>query len=201
MRVITGRFHGRRLKAPSGEATRPILDRVKVAVFDFLGSRLAQPGILPPVNVLDLFCGGGSLGIESLSRGAAFCAFVDSDRNACTCLRENLTNLGIGPEARVYQAAVERTVVAAPPSGVFGLVFLDPPYRLSEDLGAQSVLRQTLERLSGDRLVGLEAIVLWRHAERCPVAARLPGGWLVEERRTWGQMAVSILTRGPQEAP
>ncbi len=199
MRVITGRFQGRKLKAPPGETTRPILDRVKVAVFDFLGARLAQPGVLPPLSVLDLFCGGGSLGIESLSRGAAYCAFVDADRAACGCLRENLDHLGIGPEGRIYQSPVETAIIAPPPNGRFSLIFLDPPYRLSEDWTPRATLRRVLERLGADPVVDENATMLWRHADKCEIPDLLPGGWQVEHRRSWGRMAVSVLVRTPRE--
>jgi 16S rRNA (guanine966-N2)-methyltransferase len=95
MRVVAGQFRGRRLQAPPGETTRPILDRAKVALFDWLGAQLSQPGDLPPIHVLDMFCGAGSLGIEALSRGVASCTFVEKDKEALQSLRMNLAQLGI----------------------------------------------------------------------------------------------------------
>src|SRR5262249_27025294 len=78
MRIIAGRHQHRKLVTPRGLDTRPMLDRVKQALFDALGSRYSQPGRLAPLNVLDVYCGGGTLGIESLSRGAAWCTFVEN---------------------------------------------------------------------------------------------------------------------------
>lgn len=197
MRVIAGRYRGRRLTAPAGARTRPILDRVKVALFDWLGARLAQPGALPPVNVLDLFCGGGSLGIEALSRGASFCAFVEEDAGAFRCLLQNLDRLGIGPAARAYNCPVESARVQ-PPAGAFEIIFLDPPYALSEDASNDSLLGRVFLQLGRQMPVEDEAVLIWRHAARTILPARLPNDWCSMERRTWGKMAVTCLQRRPR---
>jgi len=131
MRVVAGRFGGRRLKAPPGDATRPTSDRVREALFSMLGP-------LDEARVLDLFAGSGLLGIEALSRGAASCLFVDRARPAAAVVKENLATLGLAaPEAvvRIGDAlAVARDAQAA--GDAYDLVFLDPPYRLAAGLGA-----------------------------------------------------------------
>lgn len=203
MRVIAGRYKGRRLLAPEGHGTRPILDRVKVSLFDWLGSTMASPGTLPPVAVLDVFCGPGSLGIESLSRGATHCAFVERDPAALACLRRNLAHLGVTKEEYgiIEEAAeVMRPRRPADPLG-YGLVFLDPPYRLSEDLSAGSAMRWLLKRLGGDIPVRDDAPVLWRHDGRVTLPGTLPGGWQSSQRRDWGSMAVTMLVRAGQVDP
>jgi len=195
MRVIAGRFRRRRLLAPPGNETRPILDRVKVALFDWLGSRLAVPGELPPLCVLDLFCGGGSLGIESLSRGARFCAFVDSDPRAVDCLRKNLDALGVGSDAQVVSRAAENARVAGPDGPGFDLIFLDPPYRLSEDMTPGSVMVRVLDRMGGEIPVAPTALLIWRHDARLELTIELQRGWRPAERRRWGNMAISLFER------
>ena len=87
--MIAGRLGGRRLKAPSGRATRPTSDRVREALFAMLGE-------LEGASVLDLFAGTGALGIEALSRGAVRAVFVESDAGAVRALTENLAALGLG---------------------------------------------------------------------------------------------------------
>jgi 16S rRNA (guanine966-N2)-methyltransferase len=166
-------------------------------MFDWLGARLALPGELPPICVLDLFCGAGSLGIEALSRGARFCAFVDSDPRATACLRENLDALGIGPEARIYGRAAENARPEAPGGTDFQLVFLDPPYRLSEDISRGSVLFRLLARLGAEVRVEPDALLLWRHDAHGELPAALPGGWRSVARRQWGNMAITMLERVP----
>ncbi|MFN2371665.1 MAG: RsmD family RNA methyltransferase [Candidatus Krumholzibacteriia bacterium] len=88
MRVIGGRWRGRRLAAPRGQAVRPTTDRVKEAVFNILGDRVAA------ATVLDLCSGAGGLGLEALSRGAARAVFVDSDRVALAAVRANAEACG-----------------------------------------------------------------------------------------------------------
>jgi 16S rRNA (guanine966-N2)-methyltransferase len=130
MRVIAGRWGGRRLTAPPGDATRPTSDRVREALFSVLGARVGG------ARVLDLFAGSGALGIEALSRGAAEATFVDSAPAAIRAVRANLEALGI--EAAVRRADARRFLDSA--SGAarqYDLVFLDPPYRLTGRLGRE----------------------------------------------------------------
>lgn len=195
MRVIAGRYKGSRLKTPPGFGTRPILDRVKASMFDWLGSRLAQPGSLPPVNTCDLFCGGGGQGIEALSRGAAFCAFVDKDRSALACLKENLNHLGIVETGVVIGGPAESVTIAPPPSRGFGLIFVDPPYRLSEDVSENSVMARVACRLGSQVLVEPDALLLWRHADSCMLPDVVPGEWKAVDRRSWGTMAITMFER------
>lgn len=200
MRVIAGMYRGRQLLAPPGTGTRPILDRVKVSVFDWLGSMLAMPGSLPPIAVLDLFSGGGSLGIEALSRGAAHCTFVEQDREAVRCLRENLDALRIDATvARVLCESAER-VRQSPPdhAGGYDLIFLDPPYRLSEEFAPNTSMWRILHRLGDQVPVAVDATAMWRHDEKVVIPQVLPGGWQSSQRRVWGSMAVTMLTRTTQ---
>ncbi len=129
MRVIAGRYGGRRLKAPAGEATRPTSDRVREALFSILGARVQD------ARVLDLFAGAGTLGLEALSRGAGQATFVDSAPAALRALRGNLAALGA--EAEVVRADALRWLRAASGGArQYDLVFLDPPYRRTAELGA-----------------------------------------------------------------
>jgi 16S rRNA (guanine(966)-N(2))-methyltransferase RsmD len=197
MRVIAGEFRGRMLAAPPGRGTRPILDRVKVALFDWLGSRLAQPGHLPPLAVLDIFSGGGSLGIEALSRGVATCVFVESDKSALQCLRSNLETLGLGARTRVLPVAAELANPVPVAADAFSLIFLDPPYRLSEDVSPKSVMGCVFKKLGDAIPLTPDATVVWRYdAAHFPTP---PEGWVSIERRVWGTMGITILSRSSQE--
>jgi 16S rRNA (guanine966-N2)-methyltransferase len=199
MRVIAGLYRGRRLLTPEGERTRPILDRVKVGLFDWLGSQLALPGSLPPLQVLDLFCGGGSLGIEALSRGAAGCFFVDTDRQALVCLKRNIEALGLGPTARIVACSAESLRLKPAGAGGFGLIFLDPPYPLSENLAAGSTLYRVFDRLGSAVAVTPGALLVWRHPDGCAMPEDLNESWVSLERRTWNRMAVTMFEYQPQE--
>ncbi len=119
MRVIAGTARGRKLKSP-GEATRPITDRVKENLFNILGTRVID------ANVLDLFAGAGSVGIEALSRGAANATFVELDREALDALRDNLRLTGFAPRAKVIREDVFK-FLRRPPTGQYDLVYVAPP--------------------------------------------------------------------------
>jgi 16S rRNA (guanine966-N2)-methyltransferase len=124
MRVIAGRYKGRRLKSPSGRAVRPTPDRLKEALFNILEDRL------PGCRFLDLCAGTGSAGIEALSRGAAFVLFVERSSAAVAILRENLRSLGIrtGWEIRRQDARLALGELCRQ-GAHFDIIFFDPPYR------------------------------------------------------------------------
>lgn len=144
MRVIAGRSKGRRLTAPPGDSTRPMQDRVKEALFSSLGS------VVVAAEVLDLYAGTGSMGLEALSRGARRAVFVERDRTAVTYLRKNCEAVGLGGE--VVPVAVARFL--AQRSDLFDLVFVDPPYADS-DAEVSSVMVAVADRLQPGGLVVL----------------------------------------------
>src|SRR3954466_3891901 len=121
MRIVAGRWGGRRVVAPSGAATRPTADRVREALFSILGPRVEG------ARVLDLFAGSGALGLEALSRGAAEATFVDSAPAAILAVRANLEALGGVGEGR--RADAVRFLRAAPgPARHYDLVLLAPTH-------------------------------------------------------------------------
>ena len=118
MRIIAGQAKGRVLKVPR-DVSRPTTDRVRESVFGILAP------VLSDVKVLDLFAGSGSLGLESLSRGARECVFVERDRGACRVIEENLRKTGLsGGQVR----AMEVSRFFRGRGGRFDLIFADPPY-------------------------------------------------------------------------
>ncbi|MGB3707430.1 16S rRNA (guanine(966)-N(2))-methyltransferase RsmD [Gordonia sp. (in: high G+C Gram-positive bacteria)] len=148
-RIIAGEFRGRRLAVPA-DTTRPTSDRVREALFSMLGSRMD----LADLRVLDLFAGTGALGIEAVSRGAASAVLVEADRRAAGILRDNVSVCGAASRIRIVNRSVESFVGA--PAGPFDLVFMDPPYEVSDD-----------------EVDGIVANV---------AAALAPEGWIVVER-------------------
>jgi 16S rRNA (guanine966-N2)-methyltransferase len=138
VRVVAGEFRGRRLTAPVGGATRPTTDRVREAMFNALTSL----DVLVGANVADLYAGSGALGIEALSRGAAHCTFVESDRSALSAVHDNVAKLGITGRTRV----ISGDVLSMLPRVTCDLAFADPPYGFDG-------WDQLLARLDGDLLV------------------------------------------------
>jgi 16S rRNA (guanine966-N2)-methyltransferase len=124
VRIIAGRYKGRRLTAPPGAETRPTSDRARQALFDMLLHAPWAEGAIAGAAVLDVFAGTGALGLEALSRGAASAAFIESGRPALAALRANIAACGAGDLCRV----VAGDALTPPRGAACGLVFLDPPY-------------------------------------------------------------------------
>jgi 16S rRNA (guanine966-N2)-methyltransferase len=125
MRVVGGRLKGRNLAAPGSRDIRPTADRLRESVFNILVHAYGNP--LEGARVLDLFAGTGALGIEAVSRGAAFALFVDNGAEARALLRNNVEALGLGGVTKVYRRDATN-LGPAHPLPPFSLVFLDPPY-------------------------------------------------------------------------
>lgn len=184
MRIIAGKYKGRRLTPPPDkDTTRPVTDRVKEAVFSIL------QGHYEGANVLDLFAGTGSFGIEALSRGAAECLFVEQNKGMLKILKENLEHLGIGPEAIVMAAdALGAACLARAPRPVH-LIFADPPYALMrEEASARRVLRQ-LDRAA--ELLDEGGFLVLRTPSKHVAALEIPS-LLGPETRDYGTMSVHL---------
>jgi 16S rRNA (guanine966-N2)-methyltransferase len=168
MRLIAGKWKGRHIAAPEHDRTRPILDRAKTVLFDVLGHRLAEPGRLPAIAVLDLYAGSGAMGLEALSRGARFGLFVERSRGTAAVIRENLTTLGATDQARLLIADAATIAFPSPPATAdsspgYGLVFVDPPYRELEEPVPSPPIRRLLERLDREPVISLDALIVVRH--------------------------------------
>lgn len=120
-RIIAGKFRGRELATPKGDATRPTSDRTKESLFSMLENKLSFDGIA----VLELFAGTGSLGLEALSRGAGLVVFVENDGPALKALRTNIEKLDVDDDVIVMGLEVEKVLPKLQP---VDLVFMDPPY-------------------------------------------------------------------------
>ena len=169
MRIIAGKWRGRTIQAPEGMNTRPILDRAKTVLFDILGSRLAVPGQLPPLAVLDLFSGSGTLGLEALSRGGRFCLFIEQNRASAEALRGNLDMLKVISESRIIQGDASTCDWPAPPpvegeaTGQYDLVFIDPPYRMLAGAAPDLLMGKILRRLATSPVIAPKAWIVVRH--------------------------------------
>lgn len=126
-RIIGGDAGGRRVRTPTGEATRPTTDRVREALFSALEARL---GSLRGARFLDLYAGSGAIGLEAVSRGAGTVTAVESDRRTARLVEANAAELGL--PVQVVAQPVGR-VLATPPPAPYDVVFLDPPYPLPDD--------------------------------------------------------------------
>jgi 16S rRNA (guanine966-N2)-methyltransferase len=189
MRIIAGSKRGMRLLSPKTRDSRPITDRVKESLFNVLCKYDLPSGAI----VGDLFCGVGSLGLEALSRGAEFVTFVEKDSKIIVTLNKNIEKadfVGVSKVIRANAFAVGAPVVLE--SKMYGLVFVDPPYAMTVDVEAGSLLSKLLALLQ--QQVAEDGIVIVRAHRRISLLDEY-GEFRTVERRQWGTMAVSILHR------
>ncbi|MBM2831327.1 MAG: rsmD [Dehalococcoidia bacterium] len=150
MRVIAGAAKGRVLKVPR-VAVRPTTGLVKGALFAILGSKIQD------AHVLDLFAGSGALGIEALSRGAAWVDFVEQERDSCSVIRENLKATGLDTQAHVYCCKAARALAFL--DRKYDVVLLDPPY-------ADPSLEGMLAWLASSAVVKPATVLVVAHSSR-----------------------------------
>lgn len=185
MKIISGRFKGHTLSTPKGQGTRPTSGAAREAIFN----RLAHADWAPPLEearVIDLFAGSGALGLEALSRGAAFCLFVETDARARGAIRENVERLGLYGVTRLHRRSA--TDLGPRPAGLgapFDLVFLDPPYR-------KALVVPTLASLLAGGWLTETAFAV---AETAEDEAFDVEGWDLIDRRVHGAAAVHMLKR------
>jgi 16S rRNA (guanine966-N2)-methyltransferase len=181
MRVVGGRLKGRNIASPASTAIRPTQDRLRESLFNILVHAYANP--IDGARVLDLFAGTGALGIEAVSRGAAFTLFVDNGAEARALLRNNVEALGLGGVTKVYRRDATH-LGPAHPMERFSLVFLDPPYSKGLAGTALTSLRDG-GWLVPDALVVVE--------EATAVAFAAPDGYAELERRAYDDTEFVLL--------
>jgi len=190
------------LLGPKTTASRPITDRVKESLFNVLYKYDLPSGAV----VADLFCGVGSLGLEALSRGAEFVTFVEQDRNVISTLNRNIEKAGFAGESKVIRANAFK--IGAPVEEKienlklkienfrYDLVFVDPPYAATKSVEADTALGRLLDLLGQQVAAG--GIVIVRTEQKTFLLDRY-GEFQVIERRRWGTMMVTILSKNGME--
>ncbi|MFE4666513.1 16S rRNA (guanine(966)-N(2))-methyltransferase RsmD [Streptomyces sp. NPDC056716] len=176
-RVIAGTAGGRRLTVPPGTGTRPTSDRAREALFSTWQSLLGGP--LDGERVLDLYAGSGAVGLEALSRGAGHTLLVEADARAARIVRENVKSLGL-PGAEVRAGKAEQIIRSAPDTS-YDLVFLDPPYAVTDD-----DLREILLTLRAGGWLAGEALVTVERSTRGG-DFRWPDGFAALRSRRYGE--------------
>jgi 16S rRNA (guanine966-N2)-methyltransferase len=152
-RVIAGTAGGRRLAVPPGAATRPTSDRAREGLFS---TWTALVGPLEGLRVLDLYGGSGAVGLEALSRGAAHALLIESDARAARTIRQNIDALAL-PGAELRTARVTQVLAGPPPEAPYDLVFLDPPYVVTDDAVREILVTLRVSGwLQADALVTVE---------------------------------------------
>lgn len=191
MRIISGSARGRRLLSPKNSLIRPTADRVKESLFNILNFHVAS---YENCRALDIFAGTGNLGLEALSRGAAYAFFIDNHKESVALVIKNLRMLGFDDRGRV----IEREALSALRSldkmkAPFQLVFVDPPYW-------QGLSEKVLEFLATSALIDEYSLVIVETSsnELLPTAF---DNLREFDRRVYGDTAIVFFRRMPEENP
>lgn len=179
MRVIAGKYRGRRLKGPKHKGVRPTADRVKEALFNILGARIQGAAFL------DLFAGTGGVGIEAVSRGAARVVFADQSLLSVKLINENVSIIAPEEQVRVIHLSFERAIdLLAKENFVFDIIFLDPPFE-------GDILTHAIREILNQNLLKPEGIIIAEHPRKYMV--NLPE--LEGKTRNYGDICLTFLNK------
>lgn len=180
MRIVGGKFKGRRLFVPRGLDVRPTADRVREAVFSILAAEVEG------ARVLDIFAGTGALGLEALSRGAARAVFVDRRSQALKTIKRSVEALGLEGSARIVRTDLSRGPGGLrQETGPFDLIFMDPPY-------GKGLVAPALDMAVRLGLAGPETqAVVEQSCREDPL--RIGPDWTMTQERVYGRTRVSFL--------
>lgn len=178
MRIIAGTLKGRRLAVPAWQGLRPTSDKLRETLFNVLAPRVSG------ARVLDLFAGTGALGLEAISRGAAFAVFVEHDRRAQALIAGNIERCGVEERCAIIRASAARGLEmlrSRPDFAPFDIVLLDPPYEWMPDSALSDV----------DAMLAEQGVVVLERARR--TLAPEHAGRLIKQRDlTSGDSALSM---------
>ena len=182
MRVLAGKFKGRKILTPSGNRTRPTSVVTRKTIFDIILHAPWAPDITES-RILDAFAGSGSLGFEALSRGARYCSFIEIEKNAFHCIRNTIQSFGLDETADVQLRSILK--YGLHPSGEsYDIVFVDPPY-------GRGLVSETLEHLESVQSLSRQALVVIETSREKQIG--LSSRWRVFDERTIGKSRVHFV--------
>jgi 16S rRNA (guanine(966)-N(2))-methyltransferase RsmD len=155
MRIISGRYRSRQLKAAPPAGIRPTSDKLRETLFDILGETVVDS------TFLDGCAGMGGIGLEALSRGAAQVYFVERSRKACRIIRENLDTLQVKEGYKILELDLAKALDVFRRDGItFDIAFLDPPYERDD------LYESGLERFAAGPLLAAGGLLIIEHSKR-----------------------------------
>lgn len=176
VRIIGGRWRGRRLVFTAAEGLRPTGDRIRETLFNWLAPHMEG------ARCLDLFAGTGALGLEALSRGAGYCDFVDNSRSSLGQVRQHLQTLDALDRSVCHQSSAQEFLQAA--AGPFDIVFIDPPFKLQ-------LVNQIIALMLHRRLLVAGALVYVESASSDPMPD-VPGEWTLHRDKVSGAVSYRL---------
>ena len=180
LRIVSGKYKGRRIHQAKSEKTRPTGERVREAVFNILADDIAG------ASFLDLYAGTGAMGVEALSRGARYVVFVEHYRKQADAIKETLDNLDAGTSALVLPYKVSSAINHGIEGSPFDFVFIDPPY-------FEGIYEKTLQLLAKSRIITEKSVIITESHKRMPLHEA--SGYAVKNERSYGDTIVTFLVR------
>lgn len=179
MRIISGKFKGRKIKAVSGYSTRPTSDRLRETIFNIIASQVADS------VVLDLFSGTGAFGIEAISRGAKQVCLIDNSRAAITTIKQNLAICNISSRAKILKWNISKNLNCLRNfNSMIDLVFMDPPY-------AKGLIRPALINLRESGALLDKALIIVEHNDQEVLKGAFSNFSLTDQKK-YGKILVSF---------
>ena len=181
LRIIGGELKRKKISTLEGSQTRPTSDRVRESLFNILSHRVQDK------TVLDLFAGTGALGIESLSRGASSCVFVDSNKKAVQLIKKNIASCNLDQKSRVFLWDIRKNLNCLQSMApIFDLVFLDPPYNMN-------LVSAAFTHLHSAACIKNDALIVAEHSVKEPVYGP-HAVFQVLDQRTYGKTSLSFFS-------
>lgn len=173
LRIIGGAFKGRSLKTPKVSTTRPTQGMLREAVFNICQN------VIEGARFLDLFAGSGAMGIEAISRGAGQATFVEQNRQAIACIKENIAAFEIEGQTQIIALDAVRALHSLAKQGSkFDLVYVDPPY----DIPVTPLIDAIIPLLAAESLLFVEE----RHSPKTPIQPYVPPQLILKDSRRFG---------------
>jgi 16S rRNA (guanine966-N2)-methyltransferase len=183
VRIVSGKLRGRNIATPSGRSTRPTSNQTRESVFNIL----KHAEWAPPINgaiVADIFAGSGALGLEAISRGAAFCLFAETEPKARAAIRANIEKMKISEDTRLHRYdATKLKIAPGNMRGKFSLIFMDPPYN-------KGLWKPVLRRIIDQDLLAENGVIMLEDSVEAEVE---PRGFEILEDKSWGAARVLFL--------
>lgn len=183
LRIIAGKYKGRILKTPKGPSTRPTQGMLREAVFNICQSEIKG------ARVLDLFAGSGAMGFEALSRGASHVVFVEKNRFALSCIRENIALLQVKNEC--FLLSLDALSALKRLKDPFDLIYVDPPY--DSDIGPYLEILKSKKLLSAEGVLFVEE----RHDPKRQLKPPISEGFSLIDSRRFGTALIHQYKNNP----
>ncbi|PPR35518.1 MAG: Ribosomal RNA small subunit methyltransferase D [Alphaproteobacteria bacterium MarineAlpha6_Bin3] len=187
MRIISGKFRGRKLIRFKTENIRPTTDKTRESIFNIIISYLKineESNLLPfkKFNVLDIFAGTGALGFESISRGAENVTFIEKSKENLNILYKNINLLKVNEKVKIIKRSIRKVKKI---DGKFDLIFIDPPYRMN------IIQKKTLKKIIEFKILKKKTLIVLEHSRKKKIV--IPKDFEVIKEKNYGNSSLTLI--------